>query len=74
MKTDPYTKTILTIIAAALVLIAFKDAPISQSAYAQDAKDVKGATPVNIVAIDGVPFGALQISKLRPSLPVEPQR
>jgi hypothetical protein len=53
MKTDAYTKFILTIIAVSLVVIALKDSPslVSQAQAGENTVP----TPVNIVAIRGVP-------------------
>ncbi len=54
MKTDAYTKIVLTIIAAALVGHLFKEAPVVASANAQD-----GAfriQQVDLVSVNGVPL------------------
>ncbi len=66
MQSDTYTKTVLTIIAAAVVLIALKDTPILSTANAQNSNadlsdyiqrlqkaSASNALNVNIVAIAG---------------------
>jgi len=61
MKTDFYTKTILTVIAACLSAIVLRDAPIVSTAHAQARYGTTyGAHPglensvdVNIVAVGG---------------------
>jgi hypothetical protein len=52
MKIDAYTKTVLTIIAAALVGHLFKDSPVISTAHAQE-----GAVriqKVDLVSVNGV--------------------
>ena len=65
MKTDLYTKIVLTIIAAALVALVCRDyaAPMQAQGI--------GPTDVNIVAIKGYRFGALDVSRLEVALPVK---
>lgn len=63
MKTDRYTKIVLTVIAAALVLIVIRDyAPTVRANAVMD---------VNIVSINGNAFGAMQVGRLSPALPVK---
>ncbi len=50
MTIDKYTKAVLTVIAAALVGLLFKDAPVVSTAYAQSDSQI---TDVNIVQIAG---------------------
>ena len=64
MRTDQYTKVVLTIIAAALVLLVIKD-------YAPPLNAKTATVDVNIVAIDGQTFGVLQVRALKPALPVQ---
>jgi len=47
MKTDLYTKTILTIIAICLTINVVKDAELIPSAYADDANDPLKSVPVS---------------------------
>ena len=67
-KTDAYTKTILTVIAACLIALVFRDIPITSTAHAQSSG---GVVPVDIVAINGSPFRVGQVDYLRPALPVK---
>jgi hypothetical protein len=48
MKTDFYTKAVLTVIAACLLTLSFRDAPVVGSAHAQN------AAATTHVIIDGV--------------------
>lgn len=59
MQTDTYTKTVLTIIAAGVLFIAFRDVPIISNAQAQETRQVRSAptTNVNIVSVAGQPIG-----------------
>ena len=73
MKTDLYTKTILTIIAVALVIIALQNTNAVPKAHAQEipVRAVgSGPIDVNIVSIDGrQPFamdGSLQVTSSSP--------
>lgn len=50
MKTDFYTKTLLTIISACLLSIVLRDAPIVSTAHAQEQR---GPVDVNIAAVGG---------------------
>jgi hypothetical protein len=50
MKTDLYTKSVLTIIAACLLSIAFRDVPLVSTAHAQSPQ---GPLDVNIAEIGG---------------------
>ena len=54
MKTDAYTKIVLTIIAAALVVNLLKDAPVISTAHAQE--DVARIQKVDLVSVNGVPL------------------
>jgi len=64
-----YTQFVLTLIAFFLGIIAFRDIPIIPEAHAQNQN--QGPVPVNIVQIDGQTFGTLQVSSLRPALPIK---
>jgi len=65
MQTDTYIKTVLTIIAAGVLFIAFRDVPVIGNAQAQDLTKM---IDVNIVAING-----RQVSNYNPpSLSVYP--
>ena len=64
-----YTKFILTVIAIFLGIIAFRDVPIIPTVHAQNQR--QAPVPVNIVQIDGQTFGTLQVSSLRPALPIK---
>jgi hypothetical protein len=69
MKTDFYTKLVLTIIAVCLMLMVFRDVPVISTAAAQDSPAV---TDVNIVSISGRALdGDYSARKRIPSLPVE---
>jgi len=52
MQTDAYTKTVLAIIAAGVLFIAFRDVPVISNAQAQNAVQ---PTDVNVFSIGGVP-------------------
>ena len=74
MKTDLYTKIVLTVIAACLLCLLIKPSDVNlvteahaQSAFLQANKPVD----VNIISIDGKPFGPNQVSLFEPSLPVQ---
>jgi hypothetical protein len=69
MKTDLYTKIVLTVIAFCLCIIVLKDYPVVTKAIA-----ASGPVPVNIVQINGRDFGGLQVSPLNPALPVKVER
>jgi hypothetical protein len=60
MKTDLYTKVVLTVIAACLLGLVFRDAPIVTTAYAETAAQA----PIHVI-IDGVQGGALPVSNAR---------
>jgi hypothetical protein len=59
MKTDLYTKVVLTIIAC-LLGVVFRDTPIVTTAYAETAT----GAPIHVI-IDGVQGGALPVSNAR---------
>ena len=73
MKTDTYTKIVLTVIAVCLLCLVSKT-PVSgtlvSTANAQD-YSTRRVVDVNIVSIDGKTFGPIQISLLHPALPVQ---
>ncbi len=54
MKTDAYTKIVLTIIAAALVGHLFKEAPVISSAHAQDGP--VRIQQVDLFSVNGIPL------------------
>ena len=54
MKTDTYTKIVLTVIAIALVALVFRDAPLVPQAHAQDDRGDR-VIKVQIVSIDESP-------------------
>jgi hypothetical protein len=60
MKTDLYTKVVLTIIAACLLGLVFRDTPIVTTAHAETATDA----PIHVI-IDGVQGGALPVGNAR---------
>jgi hypothetical protein len=60
MKTDLYTKVVLTVIAACLLGLVFRDAPIVPTAQAETATE----PPIHVI-IDGVQGGALPVSNAR---------
>ena len=60
MKTDLYTKVVLTIIAACLLGLVFRDVPTVTTAYAETATE----PPIHVI-IDGVQGGALPVSNER---------
>jgi hypothetical protein len=60
MKTDLYTKVVLTIIAACLLGLVFRDAPIVTTAYSETATEA----PTHVI-IDGVQGGALPVVNAR---------
>lgn len=66
MQTDTYTKTILTIIAAGVLFIAFRDVPVIGNAQAQDATK---PIDVNIVSVQGRTLN-LQMGTSGTSVPV----
>jgi hypothetical protein len=68
MKTDLYTKIVLTVIAICLCLIVVKEVPYVSTAFAQNRTD---PVPVNIVQIGGKNFGPYQISSYSVALPVK---
>jgi hypothetical protein len=73
MKTDTYTKIVLTIIAICLVVIVVEDIPIVEEANAQSAGG--GVVSVDLVSIAGQPFhadGGLGLSSV--SVPVVVKR
>ncbi len=60
MKTDRYTKCVLTVIAICLVLICLRDIRIASAAYAQQPTQRAGPQSVKIVGLsedfkDGLP-------------------
>ena len=54
MKTDAYTKIVLTIIAAALVGHLFRETPVIPAAQAQE--DAVRIQQVDLVSVNGVPL------------------
>ena len=64
MKSDLYTKVVLTVIAACLLGLVFRDQPVVPAAYAQGNEthmiidNVQGALPVTIDSVQG---GALPV-------------
>jgi hypothetical protein len=60
MKTDLYTKVVLTIIAACLLGLVLRDVPTVTTAYAETATE----PPIHVI-IDGVQRGALPVSNER---------
>jgi hypothetical protein len=60
MKTDLYTKFVLTIIAAGLLGLVFRDVPTVTTAYAETATE----PPIHVI-IDGVQGGALPVGNAR---------
>ena len=60
MKTDLYTKVVLTIIAACLLGLVFRDTPIVTTAQAETATEA----PIHVI-IDGVQGGALPVGNAR---------
>jgi hypothetical protein len=60
IKTDLYTKVVLTVIAACLLGLVFRDAPIVTTAQAETATE----PPIHVI-IDGVQGGALPVSNAR---------
>jgi hypothetical protein len=60
MKTDLYTKVVLTVIAACLLGLVFRDAPIVTTANAETAT----GAPIHVI-IDGVQGGALPVANAR---------
>jgi hypothetical protein len=68
MQNDIYIKAVLTVIAVALVGILIRDIPIVSTAHAES---TGGPVQVDIVAIDGKPFGRLSVSRLGAALPVQ---
>jgi len=73
MKTDTYTKIVLTVIAVCLLCLVSKifDSGIGvTSANAQDSS-LHSPIDVNIVSIDGKSFRPTQVSIVGPALPVQ---
>jgi hypothetical protein len=60
MKTDLYTKAVLTIIAACLLGLVFRDVPTVTTAHAE----TTGEPPIHVI-IDGVQGGALPVGNAR---------
>jgi hypothetical protein len=54
MKIDTYTKTVLTIIAVALVALVFKGAPAIPTAQAQES--APATMKVDLVSVNGTPL------------------
>lgn len=54
MKSDTYTKVVLTIIAAALVVNLFKDTPVISTVHAQE--DAVRIQKVDLVSVNGMPL------------------
>lgn len=73
MKSDLYTKAVLTIIAACLVCIVSRDVGFPPSLRAQEEAQIqrKPVTDVNIVQIDGKKFFQTDVSQFHPALPVQ---
>ena len=68
MKTDLYTKVVLTIIALCLIWVCVREVSVSRTAYAQ------GGQPVSIVGIKGgliIPVGIAGIDRY-PATPWDP--
>ena len=72
MKTDTYTRIVLTVIAVCLLCLVLKPADVGfvSTAHAQSVAANK-PVDVNIVSIDGKRFGPNDVSLLEPSLPVQ---
>jgi len=51
MKTDLYTKSVLTIVAACLLSIVFRGTPLVSTLHAQDSQQLP--MPVDIVKVSG---------------------
>jgi hypothetical protein len=62
MKTDLYTKSILTVIAACLLSIVFRGTPLISTAHAQEPTIVP--TAVNIVQVAGNNINPPRIGEL----------
>ena len=73
MKTDTYTKIVLTVIAACLLCLASKTPVSGTLVSTANAQDYSTHAPVdvNIVSIAGKKFGLLQVCILEPALPVQ---
>jgi hypothetical protein len=54
MKTDAYTKIVLTVIAVALVVNLFKDTPVISTAHAQTYAG--RIQKVDLVSVNGIPL------------------
>ena len=54
MKSDTYTKVVLTIIAAALIVNLFKDTPVISTVHAQE--DAVRIQKVDLVSDNGMPL------------------
>lgn len=67
MKTDVYTKIVLTVIASCLVYLVAKDMAFVGSAEAQSRSPIE----VNIVEVAGYKFSGTDISSGYPALPVK---
>ncbi len=68
MQADPYTKTVLTVIAACLLALVLRSYGAIPELHAAGASSQ--VVDVNIAEIDGQEFGLLQVSAFRPALPV----
>ncbi len=71
-KTDLYTKIVLTIIAACLVVMLSRDVSIIPAAQAQNAMEPqtkRAPVRVDIVAVNGEAFSGMDVG-LPPRLPV----
>jgi hypothetical protein len=68
MKTDLYTKIVLTVIAVCLCIIAMKDIPFVSPAVAQNST---GPVSVNIVGVAGYKFSTVDVTSVEPYLPVK---
>ena len=73
MKTDTYTKIVLTVIAVCLLCLVLKTPVSGVLVSTANAQDYPGhrVADVNIVSIDGKTFTPLQVSILHPALPVQ---
>ena len=52
MKTDPYTKTLLTVIAVCLVICVLRDVPLVPPAHAQEALRPPRPMPAEVMQVD----------------------
>lgn len=71
MKTDTYTKIVLTVIAACLVCLILKPADSGLIVSNVQAQEPRGIVDVNIVRIDGKRFNVMAVSSLGAALPVQ---